>query len=223
MTRKCKTQLKKIAATQMSEEVPPQLQWIETLDLYGPTHAEGIKVDQGAELEKAMHDAALASVKEGYRRLSQLQVPASRRLDYFAEMLKTDKQMAKIRKSLVEVQQRIEAVEGRKKRQAQKKFSKQLKAAKIEKKKAEIIEKKNAKPMLKSSERKEMAGGPQHKQSPHKGKGKGKGSSGKKSFGKSAFSKPGKGRGKGMGKTNSKSKISKSGPKKSGGKFGKRK
>ncbi len=213
----------------MSQDIPQQLQWIETLDLYGPTHAEGLKVDQGAELEKAMHDAALASVKEGYRRLSLLQVPASRRLDYYAEMLKTDKQMAKIRKFLVEAQQRIEAVEGRKKRQAQKKFSKQLKAAKIEKKKADIVEKKSAKPMLKSSERKDMVGGPQHKQSIQKGRGKGKGASGKKSFGakgKSAFAKPsfgkGKGKGKSFSKVNSKSKISKSGPKKTG-KFSKRK
>lgn len=222
---------KNMAAATMTEEVPRQLQWIETLDLYGPTHTEGLKVEQGAELEKAMHDAALASVKEGYRRLSQLQVPASRRLDYYAEMLKTDKQMAKIRKFLVEAQQRIEAVEGRKKRQAQKKFSKQLKAAKIEKKKADIVEKKNAKPMLKSSDRKEMAGGPEprHKSSKGKGKGKGKGGA-KKAFGskgrstKPAFGSKGKGQGKGksFSKTNGKSKISKSGPRKAG-KFGKRK
>ena len=75
------------------------LQWIETLDLYGPTNADGLKPDQGAELEKAMYDAALISVKEGYRRLSQLKVPASRRPDYLAEMLKDDKQMTRIRQS----------------------------------------------------------------------------------------------------------------------------
>jgi rRNA-processing protein EBP2 len=111
------------------------LQWIETLDLYGPTHAEGLKPDQSVELEKKMYEAALNSVKAGYQLLSQLKVPASRRPDYFAEMLKDDKQMTKIRSRLVTAQQRIEAVEERKKKQAQRKFSKQLRAAKIEKKK----------------------------------------------------------------------------------------
>lgn len=131
------------------------LQWIETLDLYGPLNAEGITPDQSAELEKRMYEAASESVKEGYRRLSTLKVPASRRTDYYAEMLKDDKQMTKIRAQLVVAQQRIEAVEARKKKQAQKKFSKQLKAAKIEKKKQQKVEEKMHKPVMKSIDKKE--------------------------------------------------------------------
>lgn len=121
------------------------IQWIETLDLYGTSDFEGLKPEDSAELEKRMYHAALASMKEGYKRLSQLQVPASRRPDYFAEMVKDDKQMTKIRTQLVTAQQKIEAVESRKKKQAQRKFTKQLRAAKIEKKKQEKVDEKLAK------------------------------------------------------------------------------
>jgi rRNA-processing protein EBP2 len=178
------------------------LQWIETLDLYGPTNADGLKPDQASELEKRMYEAALASAKEGYRRLSILKVPASRRTDYFAEMLKDDKQMTKIRTQLVTVQQRIEAVETRKKKQAQRKFAKQLKAAKIEKKKEEKAESKMKKPTLKSADKKEFRSGGQ----------KGfRGSTGaKKSISKGGkpFSSKGKGSGgKGKSLSNKKSKF----------------
>jgi rRNA-processing protein EBP2 len=102
--------------------------WLETLDLYGPIDVEGLSVEQSAEIEKRMYQAALISAKEGYKRLSELKVPASRRPDYLAEMLKDDRQMTKIRENLVVAQQRIEAVESRKKKQAQRKFAKQIKA-----------------------------------------------------------------------------------------------
>ena len=130
------------------------MQWIETLDLYGPTQCEGLKPEDSAELEKKMYEAALLSVKEGYRRLAALKVPASRRPDYYAEMLKDDRQMTKIRTQLVTAQQRIEAVEARKKKQAQRKFAKQLRAAKIEKKKQDKIAEKLAKPSMKSIDKK---------------------------------------------------------------------
>ena len=132
------------------------MEWIETLDLYGPTLAEDLKPDQSIELEKKMYEAALISAKEGYRRLSALKVPASRRSDYFAEMLKGDKQMTKIRAQLVTAQQRIEAVEARKKKQAQRKFSKQMKAAKIEKRKQEKINEKLAKDNIKKESSKKL-------------------------------------------------------------------
>jgi rRNA-processing protein EBP2 len=123
--------------------------WLETLDLYGPTHVEGLVPGQAVELEKKMYEAALSSAKEGYRRLSDLKVTASRRTDYLAEMLKDDKQMTKIRSRLVTAQQRIEVVESRKKKQAQKKFAKQMKAAKIEKRKEQKLEERLAKPSTK--------------------------------------------------------------------------
>ena len=191
------------------------LQWIETLDLYGSLNADGITPDQSAELEKRMYEAASMSVKEGYRRLSLLKVPASRRPDYYAEMLKDDKQMTKIRTQLVVAQQRIEAVETRKKKQAQKKFSKQLKAAKIEKKKQKKVEEKMQKPVMKSIDKREALN------SDRDGK--------KKGFKKGAFQKGSKGPKGSKGSKGPNSFSQKSGkpfgarskPMKSGKKFGK--
>jgi rRNA-processing protein EBP2 len=127
--------------------------WLETLDLYGPSNCDGLGPDQAVELEKRMYEAALLSSKEGYRRLSELKVPASRRLDYLAEMLKDDRTMTKIRANLVTAQQRIEAVESRKKKQAQRKFGKQLKAAKIEERKQKKLADKLSKPEHKPIEK----------------------------------------------------------------------
>ena len=186
------------------------MQWIETLDLYGPTHAEGLTPEQGVELEKKMYDAALVSVKEGYRRLGLLKVTASRRPDYYAEMLKDDKQMTKIRTKLVTAQEKIAAVESRKKKQAQRKFAKQFKAAKIEKKKSDKIAEKLAKPSMKSIDKKGDREEKEGRMGKGKGKGKGKGGKGGR-FNKGGKSdreggskmgartgKGGKGRGKGQ-------------------------
>lgn len=108
----------------------PDLHWIETLDLSAPVACKGLKPDQAVELEKAMYESAMVSVKEGYKRLGALGVPASRRPDFLAEMVKTDNQMNKVRAKVVESQQRIEAVEKRKKIQFDRKFSKQVRVAK---------------------------------------------------------------------------------------------
>ena len=197
------------------------LQWIETLDLYGTLNAEGISPDQSAELEKRMYEAASESVKEGYRRLSVLKVPASRRTDYYAEMLKDDKQMTKIRAQLVVAQQRIEAVEARKKKQAQKKFSKQLKAAKIEKKKQQKVEEKMHKPVMKSIDKKEAL----NSERPGFKKGGKKGGFKSGGFKKNSSQKGGKsfgGKSKFSGAAKKGGKPMKAGKPMKGGKFGKR-
>ena len=99
--------------------------WIETLALSGPLGVSSFsKSDDSVKLEKAMHDAALESVKEGYRRLAALNVPASRPDDFLAEMLRDDGTMAKVKSRLTEEAAKIKAVETRKRVQAEKKFAK---------------------------------------------------------------------------------------------------
>ena len=164
--------------------------WLETLELNGSIDVEGLSPDQGVELEKRMYESALLSAKEGYRRLSELKVPASRRVDYLAEMLKDDRQMTKIRTKLVTAQQRIEVVESRKKKQAQRKFSKQLKAAKIEQRKQKKTEEKLSKTTSKAIDKRETLNG-------HKGSGKPNKHPKKNMMSrpsKAGFSKPKKGR-----------------------------
>ena len=58
-------------------------------------------------------------------------VPYLRPDDYFAEMVKSDDHMRRIKESLLFEQRKMAAVEQRKKNREQQRFGKQLKAAKI--------------------------------------------------------------------------------------------
>jgi len=60
-------------------------------------------------------------------------VPYMRPEDYFAEMVKDDKHMARVRRALLEQKQRIEAVESRKRSRDLKKYGKQVQAEKQQK------------------------------------------------------------------------------------------
>merc|ERR550537_300489 len=54
-----------------------------------------------------------------------MKVPCTRPDDFFAEMLRTDKIMFKVKEKITEEQRRLSVVQERKRRQANKKFSKQ--------------------------------------------------------------------------------------------------
>lgn len=62
--------------------------------------------------------------------LVQSQIPISRPDDFFAEMLKSDQQMAKVKSRLLSQQQKIQTFEERKQRLENKKFHKAIKAYK---------------------------------------------------------------------------------------------
>merc|ERR1719258_983909 len=66
--------------------------WAETFMVTSAQPLPDLK-NQDVAREKAFHDNALECVKEGYRRLKSLGIPASRPGDFLAEMLKTDSQM----------------------------------------------------------------------------------------------------------------------------------
>ncbi|TEB15217.1 hypothetical protein C9890_0624 [Perkinsus sp. BL_2016] len=96
--------------------------WIETLLLSSEPSIRSI--EDTVKLEKAFHDASLFAVKEGYRRLAALNVPAVRPGDFLAETLRDDRTMAKVKAKLADEAARIKAVEDRKRVQAEKKFAK---------------------------------------------------------------------------------------------------
>ena len=99
--------------------------WIETLVLSNELNVTEFKsAEDTVKIEKAMHDAAMQSVKEGYRRLAAMNVPASRPADFMAEMLRDDSTMTKVKGKLAEEAAKIKAVETRKRVQAEKKFIK---------------------------------------------------------------------------------------------------
>jgi rRNA-processing protein EBP2 len=63
-------------------------------------------------------------VREGMGILVQMKQPISRPDDFFAEMLKTDGQMAKIKSRLIKQQSKIKSFEERKRKMENKKFHK---------------------------------------------------------------------------------------------------
>lgn len=70
------------------------------------------------------------NVKKGMEFLVQGKVPISRPDDFFAEMLKTDSHMAKVKSRLLQQQNKIQTFEERKSRMENKKFHKAIKAYK---------------------------------------------------------------------------------------------
>lgn len=70
------------------------------------------------------------NVKKGMEILVQAKVPISRPDDFFAEMLKSDDHMAKVKSRLLQQQVKIQNFEERKQRVENKKFHKAIKAYK---------------------------------------------------------------------------------------------
>merc|ERR1719253_1443204 len=107
--------------------------WIDTLCVDGWKEIpKDVKAKDGVKLESAFMDLAMDAVKEGYRRLRVMKVPASRPSDFYAEMLRTDGQMFKVRERAAEEQRRIRIVEQRKSSQSAKKFAKNVRVKRLE-------------------------------------------------------------------------------------------
>jgi len=112
--------------------------WVDTLCIDGwKEMPKGVKSKDGVKLESAFLDLAGDAVKEAYRRLKVMKVPCSRPTDFYAEMLRTDSQMFRVRERAAEEQRRIKIVENRKKSQAAKKFAKNVRTKRIQDKAGE--------------------------------------------------------------------------------------
>jgi len=76
--------------------------------------------------EVAFYNQTLASVRFARDRLKRENIAYKRPEDYFAEMLKSDAHMAKVKDKLIYEQKKITAVEERKKSQAHRKVAKEV-------------------------------------------------------------------------------------------------
>ncbi|KAL7718897.1 hypothetical protein QTN25_003847 [Entamoeba marina] len=92
------------------------------------THIENINNDYEREL--VFYQQALVSVNKARKWFREINYPYKRPVDYYAEMLKSDKQMEKIRPQLMKIQKKIEIVEQRKKNVEIKKKENQMKKVK---------------------------------------------------------------------------------------------
>ena len=93
--------------------------------------------DDDLARESAFYDQAMAAVVIGRKKLDDMGFPYLRPDDYYAEMVKDDGHMQRIRDSLLFEERKMDAFERRKKNEAHKKFGKQLNAEKIKNKAAE--------------------------------------------------------------------------------------
>ncbi|KAL8013630.1 putative eukaryotic rRNA processing [Plasmopara halstedii] len=106
------------------------LPWVETLETCAvPLELESVHDDLKREV--AFYNNTVSSVRLAKERLLKEGVAYKRPDDYFAEMLKSDTHMAKIKDKLIYEQKKITAVEERKKSQAHRKVAKEIQAEKI--------------------------------------------------------------------------------------------
>ncbi|TDH73758.1 hypothetical protein CCR75_003628 [Bremia lactucae] len=106
------------------------LAWVETLETCAvPLELESVHDDLKREV--AFYNHTLASVRLAKERLQKEGVAYKRPNDYFAEMLKSDAHMAKVKDKLIYEAKKITAVEERKKSQAHRKVAKEVQAEKI--------------------------------------------------------------------------------------------
>ncbi|KAH9871450.1 hypothetical protein IAQ61_005629 [Plenodomus lingam] len=107
-----------------------------------PVEIEDVEDDLSREL--AFYKQCLSSVKDARKRLKKEGVPFSRPADYFAEMVKSDEHMGKIKQKLIDAAAGKKAAAEARKQRDLKKFGKQVQVAKLQeraKEKRETIEK----------------------------------------------------------------------------------
>jgi len=116
--------------------LPSQFKWVEILDVISPS-VEIANVNDDGKREAAFYQATLEATKLGIKRLDDEKIPFMRPNDFFAEMIKPDEHMARIKDRLLNEKKRMQAVEDRIKHKAEKKYSKKVQAER-KKEKAKI-------------------------------------------------------------------------------------
>jgi rRNA-processing protein EBP2 len=105
-----------------------KIPWVESFSCLSRTTAESLVEDVNDDLKRelAFYDIALAGVKDCQEMCRSSGVSYERPTDYYAEMVKSDGHMLKVKKELLEQAAKIEASELRRKQRDAKKFGKAL-------------------------------------------------------------------------------------------------
>ena len=85
-------------------------------------------VEDDVERELAFYNQALAASKYTIAKLTEAGVPWHRPRDYYAEMVKSDEHMNRVKKQLTHEQRTLAEMEERKKARLAKKFGKEVQA-----------------------------------------------------------------------------------------------
>lgn len=118
--------------------------WLESLVVTSAEPLACENPDDDLKRELAFYNQALAAVRVAQGRFERMGVPHARPDDYFAEMLKSDRHMTKVKQRMIQEQTEMQAAEERRKQRANKKFGKQVQrevlTARAQKRKREINE-----------------------------------------------------------------------------------
>ncbi|KAF8230045.1 eukaryotic rRNA processing [Tricholoma matsutake] len=131
-------------------QLGPSLPWTETLTLLYP-QTINVDVDDDLNRELSFYKQALHSANEARALAAKLKFPFTRPADYFAEMVKSDLHMERIRQRLLDESATIQKSELKRKEREGKKFGKQVQ---VEKLKEREKSKKDMEEKLKSLKRK---------------------------------------------------------------------
>ncbi|KAI8378219.1 eukaryotic rRNA processing, partial [Choanephora cucurbitarum] len=120
------------------------LPWIETMTITSSSPVVVENPEDDMQRELAFYKQALEAAKLGRELVKKAGVEFSRPEDYFAEMLKSDEHMAKIRQKLLDEDASIKASEEAKRQRQLKKFGKKVQVEKQlerQKQKTEMLDK----------------------------------------------------------------------------------
>ncbi|KAF8412368.1 hypothetical protein HHK36_000332 [Tetracentron sinense] len=121
---------------------PENVEWIHKLSI-DISQEQEVDVNDDLARELAFYTQALEGTRQAFEKLQSLGLPFLRPSDYYAEMVKTDTHMVKVKGRLLAEKKNIEEAEERRKAREAKKISKEVQAQKLKeraKQKKEEIE-----------------------------------------------------------------------------------
>ncbi|OLY78910.1 putative rRNA-processing protein ebp2 [Smittium mucronatum] len=120
------------AISALIKEINPEsLPWIERCSITSSTPITLQDVTNDIEIELAIYQQALEAAQEGKKMVLKSNHSFTRPDDYFAEMVKTDEDMEKIRSRLLQEHKSIQLSEEAKKQRELKKFGKKVQNEKL--------------------------------------------------------------------------------------------
>ncbi|BDA45324.1 probable rRNA-processing protein EBP2 [Coccomyxa sp. Obi] len=113
---------------------PTEAAWDESLVITGEDPSQVEDVDDDLARELAFYNQALAAARGAVKKLEAMGTKWQRPPDYYAEMVKSDEHMARVKAQLMHEQSEIEGAQERRKQREAKKYSKQVQAERLKEK-----------------------------------------------------------------------------------------
>lgn len=103
--------------------------WVDNLVVTAPLPLDIDDQNDDLKRELAFYNQALGAVRVAQQRFEAIGVPHARPSDYFAQMIKSDKHMEKVKRRMLREKTELEAKDARRKQAQGKKFGKQVQRA----------------------------------------------------------------------------------------------